>query len=59
MQQFEKTNTSKKGKERLDRKLNNLFYSHELGCCKVFHDKMSYEKSYKLFGKLFYWYNQC
>ena len=41
MQQFERTNTSKKGKERLDRKLNNLFYCHELGCCEVFHDKKS------------------
>ena len=43
MQQFEKTNTSKKGKEKLDRKFNNLFYCHELGCCEVFHDKKSYE----------------
>ena len=43
MQQCQKTNTSKKGKERLDRKLNNLFYCHEFGCCEVFHDKKSYE----------------
>ena len=43
LQQFEKTNTSKEGKERLDRKLNNLFDCHELGCCEVFHDKKSYE----------------
>ena len=42
-QQFEKTNTSKKGKERLDRKLYNLFYCHELDCCEVFHDKKIYE----------------
>ena len=33
----------KKGKERLDRKLNNLFYCHELGWCEVFHGKKSYE----------------
>ena len=43
MQQFEKTNTNKKGKESHDGKLNNLFYCHELGCCEVFHGKKSFE----------------
>ena len=43
IQQFEKTNTSKKGKERFDRKLNNLFYCHEIHCCEAFHDKKIYE----------------
>ena len=42
-QQFEKTNTSKKGKKWLDRKLNNLYNCHELGCCEVFYAKKSYE----------------
>ena len=43
MQQYEKTNTNKKGREGHKRKFNNLFYCHELDCCEVFHGKKSYE----------------